>query len=594
MDGAQAPVDGEQELRNRLNPLGSLRSPAWWCVAVPFGIAIVVAHQISAQVTLPQPETSPIFLPLGLGVAVLVVWGRSLWPAFALADLVGQLLIGDRPAWLLLLATALHVTTVIVGATLIPRWRALPHSLQGSARYLATVAVLSVLGAITGLIVLVQDGGFGSPGGLIDGVGIWTLGDLGGYLVPGALLLAWYRPGARAELRRRLPLIGCLVLLVNVPVTLISDRFWADAVSLVIATLIAARFGTRWGTVATAIVLAGLMADAVRRDAQFGGATPAAQGVNVMIAVALLAGAALVLGGYHDAVGPSSTSRRVVALMLAAMMVVAGLSSFLANAITIDHPLPLTIACLLALSATVTLSLVRIARPPTRVSTRRGLALAALAGLCNGANLGLYLASVPRAGSAAATALAMTAPAIIVVIVALRDRHLPRTSVIAGVIVIVAGPVIMLSTSAGATSSGLALALGSAVGFALFVLLLAVALSSADVIDVAIVASAVACSVTGALALLTLGASAFDLTSVIVGTLVIGAVGAWTVPLLTRAWALPRIGAAQVGAIGVLGPAVTALVSFKVFGVGNLLQVVALLVIGAGAIVATLGRARAT
>jgi integral membrane sensor domain MASE1 len=187
------PVGASPSVANALLPRNT-PSARGWLVGTVFMAAVVLATWASSTVALPVTNISPVFLPLAVGVAVLARRGRALWPAFVVGDVVGQLVAGERlPTWIAL-SVACHLTTVLIGATLIQRHRAWVDDLGSTARYLAIVAGLAVAAAVAGIIGLELHGFLAGPADALGTFSFWVLGDFGGYVVLGAAILVWSRP----------------------------------------------------------------------------------------------------------------------------------------------------------------------------------------------------------------------------------------------------------------------------------------------------------------------------------------------------------------------------------------------------------------
>ncbi len=578
---------------DRLSPFPHVLRRGWWLAASLLTVAVTIASLAAYAVALPAPPVSPIYLPLGIGVAVLARWGRSLWPAFVLGDGVGQLLAGDRPVRLIALSLLPHVVTLLLGAYLVRRREAWLRDLPSAVRYLAISVALSCLGAAMGLALLRLEGLTDGAYPLAETALLWVFGDLSGYLVAGALIVAWARPGARAELVRPVALASFLISLLICGWSILSSHTEVGVLALLVAGAMSMRFGSRWGSAATAVVLIASLVDAARGTALFGGVTAADQGFNAMLAVAVLASAGLLLAGYREGDGAIDVRPGTASLLTAVTMIVAGVASFGANQLTINRGLPLAMAALFSLGATIGLAFVRGARAPAEPSTRRGLAIAVLAGGIYIVNLVFYFLAVARLGSGPATGLAMTSPAILVVLSAILLRRLPAPLVLVAAVVIALGAMGIVRAQGGASSPvGIALALASAAGFACFILVLRASLRQASPVDVSLV-SAFTSAVCGIVAAVIIeGVGAFDLPLTVFGEITIGAIGAGAVPSLMRAWSLPRIGSSVVGALGVLGPVITILLSMALLdakgGTGQLLGVA---LIASGGLIAALAPA---
>jgi drug/metabolite transporter (DMT)-like permease/integral membrane sensor domain MASE1 len=571
-----------------LNPR-SLRRRQWWLAASALAVVVTLGALLSSVVGVVGTAVSPIYLPLGIGVAVLARGGRSLWPGFVVGDAVGLLLTVDRSLPMIALSVVMHATILLVGAWLIRRERAWLEDLGGAVRFVALALGLSITGALLGLVVLWLSDGFGSAYGPFGDLMVWLMGDLGGYLVAGGLLLAWLRPGARAELRRGSALVGfavvCLVSVGNI----VGHTPVIGVLGLLGAGLMAMRFGTRWGSASAAVMLLALLVDAARNTGDFGGVTPDADAFNAMLAVAITASASLLLGGYREGVPMAPPTAALVVGIMAATMVGGGVATFASSRLTLDRGFPLATASIFFLASASALALVRGARTPSPASTRRGIGIAVVAGALSVAGLALYFASLPQLGVGSATGLSMTAPAFIVLIAAGLTRRLPPLLTIAGCSAIAVGAVAIAVAGGGGDAIGIPLAIGGAVAFAAFVTLLAVALRQAHPVDVAVTVALTASVVGAILALIVEGREGFAVSLPALGIIAFGAIGGGALPTLVRAWSLPAIGAPVVGALGVLSPVTTIVFAMLLLGTDRSpLKVAGVTIIAVGAATAAL------
>ena len=118
---------------------------------------------------------------------------------------------------------------------------------------------------------------------------------------------------------------------------------------------------------------------------------------------------------------------------------------------------------------------------------------------------------------------------------------------------------------------------------------LAVALRDGSPVDLALVVALAAGIASGVLALAVEGVQGFAISPQELAIIAFGAVGSGAVPTLVRAWSLPEIGPPVVGALGVLAPVMTVLLSMALLGTGRSpLAVVGVFVIAVGAVVAAL------
>lgn len=580
---------------NALIPrVAQLRSRRWWTLAAAIAVVTLLASIASFAIALTDLMISPMLLTPGIGTAILMRFGRSLWPGFAVGDLIGQVIVRDHYITLIIVSTIIHVVIVLAGATWMHRRRVGVEGLAGVLRFAGIATVLSVAAAALSLIAVLMHGGIPTDDRQIIFVGWLILGYLGGYLVAGGLAMAWVvdRPAIRADLHDARALLGIAI----VAATAVLGFGWAVGIlvpiSLLAALALAARRGPRWGTLAMAIITACAMTGAARDLAPFGGVEDGEQAVNVMLAVTLFTLAAMMLAGYRESTEGVARPASMVAVMFGVLMIVAGISSIAINQLSVNHSTPYVNSGLLSLGAALGLTMLRLARTPTNPTSRSGFTLAAVAGAIYVANLALFLEAVPLIGGAASTALSMTAPLAVVVLAIIVERAIPSGGVVVAVVLIVAGAIFYAGGIVWNTT-GVLLALGSAWVFAASLIFMNRALPRSNVTDVALIGAFAAAAVALPVGLVLEGADAFSYTTSEIGALALGALGAQLVPQLGRSWALAQIGPSPVGAIGVLAPVVTIVLSMWLLSspvdVG---EVGGLILIVAGALAATLAGTR--
>jgi len=235
------------------------------------------------------------------------------------------------------------------------------------------------------------------------------------------------------------------------------------------------------------------------------------------------------------------------------------------------------------------LAMVRGARQPEVATGTRGRRIAIGAGAISALSLALYYASLPRLGLGAGTGLSMTAPAFIVVIAAIVTRRAPSSLAIAGSGAIACGALAVTVARGGGETAGIALALLGALAFAVFVIVLAAALRDGSPVEIALIVALAAGVASGVLALCFEGPAGFSVTPQELLIIAIGAIGSGAIPTLVRAWSLPEIGPPVVGALGVLSPVMTVLLSMVLLGTGRTpLAIAGVIVIASGAALSAL------
>jgi len=571
-----------------------LRSPTWWVLATAFAIAAFLAAMASFGIGITALAISPMLLVPGLGTALVMRWGRSPLLGFVVGDLAGQFVIEQRTWSLIIITVALHIVIIVAGAAWMQRSDVGLQSLAAILRFTRIAFALTLIASIAFMLFTVARGETPPGDSLVAMLGWVVLGMMGGYLVAGGLVMAWAvdRAPVADAFKDRWAIAGFLAT----SVFAVAAFGWGVAAAVPFALLgslaVAARGGARWGTLAIAVVTAAGIQGAARGMAPFGGIGDAPQAVNTMFAITLFALAALMIAGFGASDEGVARPAPVVAVTFGIFMIVAGLASLATNELAVMHDTPFVNSGLLALGAAVGLAILRLARAPVRGTTRSGALLAAVAGAIYVANLAVFLQAVPLIGSAASTALSMTAPLAVVVLAIVFERAWPSRGVLVAVGLIVAGALFYAANMTWNTE-GVVLAVASAWLFAASLIFMNRALPRSNVTDVALIGAIASAAVALPIGLAVEGAGAFRFTTSEVGALALGALGAQLVPQLARSWALAQIGPSPVGAIGVLAPVVTIALSIAVLSnPADSGEVIGLVLIVGGAVIAALAGTR--
>ena len=568
--------------------------PPRWLIACVIAAAAFAASALSFSITITPLAVSPVFVTTAAGMVLLARFGRWAWPAFALGNALGEVLVTSRSAPLILITVMLHTGVAVAGATWVADHDAWPDDLRTSVRFLLGAVVLAV---VTGLAFGVAAHGMGDGG---SGHGIrmdilWaTVGVLVGYLVGGATLAAWLRPTPGPS-QRLLPAVGFVVVSAAAVLGLAGPVSLAAPIALLGTLLITARAGRRWGSSALVVVAACAFVGAERGLGPMGGGGNTTRALaDVMVTLALFGGLTLLLGGYRNSGAAATRPVATTALLFAGMMLVAGIAGVGANEVVVADNAPLVVAGMFTAASAIGLFILRSARAVEQHPHRRGAVLASFAGAFYALNLALLFGAMPLIGAGAATALAMISPLPVMVLSVIFLRLQPSWLVIGAIGIIVAGAVV---AALGSLSSplGIALALASAVAFAGSVILTRKALITTSIVDTALVSttSAAVCAlVAGAIIS---GPGSLLIPADQVRLIALAAIGAQLVPILGRTWALQHMGADLVGAEGVLAPATTAMLSFWLISPADTTsQWVGLVVIAGGAVLAALAGGRGT
>ena len=581
--------------RNPADGISALiRSPHWWVLTAACAATAFLAALGSYAIGITGLLITPMLLLPGLGTALVLRWGWSPLVGFAVGDFVGQLAIRGRAWPFIALTVLLHLLVIAVGAVWMRRREVGLGSLAAIVRFAVVALGMSIAGSVAFLLLADAYGDMPANTSMAAMFGWILLGLMGGYLVAGGLVMAWTVDAAtlRADMTNWWAIAG----FVGTSAFAVAGFGWGIGAAVPLALLgalaVAARGGARWATLTMAIITVADITGSVRGMAPFGGAGDAPQAVNAMFAISLFTLAALMLTGYRASDEGIARPAPVVAMGFAVFMVIAGIASLATNQLAIEHDTPFVNSGLLALGAALGLGILRLARTPVRRTTRSGLILAAVAGAIYVANLAVFLQAVPLIGSAASTALSMTAPLAVVVLAIFVERAFPSRGVIVAVGLIVAGA-LFYAASMTWNTEGVVLAVASAWIFAASLIFMNRALARSNVTDVALIGAAASAAVALPIGFIVEGPGAFSFSASEVGALALGALGAQLVPQLARSWALAQIGPSPVGAIGVLAPVVTIVLSIIVMSdPADSGEVIGLVLIVGGAVTAALAGTR--
>jgi signal transduction histidine kinase len=246
--------------------LGSrpLRPGAWEARALrledaPFALILIALYYGTAHLGFAVQFTGPVaalvWLPVGVGIGFLYLYGLRYWPAV----LAGDLLVNNYaslPLGSAIMQSFGNLLEVVVAAWLMRRL--VPDdSPLGSVRRLALVlaalAAGTAISATIGLIAL-RLGDVVSAHAVPTVWRTWWLGDLCGALIVVPLMLAWHVPPSREWVRGRAA-EGILLILAVVGLSGLSLHTARPIAYLVLPGLILAalRFGLRGATIAVAI-----------------------------------------------------------------------------------------------------------------------------------------------------------------------------------------------------------------------------------------------------------------------------------------------------------------------------------------------------
>jgi signal transduction histidine kinase len=229
------------------------RMPQYAVAVAVVALAYYLAGRVALELAYLDGAVAAMWLPAGLGLAVLVLYGPWMVPGVVIGDLV----LGDysTPLGTVLAQTVGNTVALVVAAALMRR---LTQGRTGLDRvfdvlaFIACALVAAVVSAAVGPTAL-RLGGVIATNELAEVFRTWTLGDAAGVLVIAPALLTWATAGVRDIHRPQLAeagvLLVALVLLAElppqreVPYVVFPALLWA-----------ALRFGPRGAATATLVV----------------------------------------------------------------------------------------------------------------------------------------------------------------------------------------------------------------------------------------------------------------------------------------------------------------------------------------------------
>jgi two-component system, NarL family, sensor histidine kinase FusK len=228
------------------------------------------AAEVGYALQFAGPVAAIVWLPIGVGIAALYLYGLRFWPGVLLGDLVANDY-GTLPVGSAIGQTAGNLLEIVV-ATLILR-RLVPRrdplgSVAGVAGMVAAITAGTAVSASVGSASLWL-------GDVIASAEVarvwrtWWLGDASGALIVVPLALAWARPFPRPPLRRVAEAAAVLALVVVLSAVALRRT---DAVTyLVFPALMwaALRTGRRGATLAVAVAAAFAIFETTHREGPF-------------------------------------------------------------------------------------------------------------------------------------------------------------------------------------------------------------------------------------------------------------------------------------------------------------------------------------
>jgi signal transduction histidine kinase/integral membrane sensor domain MASE1 len=229
------------------------RTPRYVIAVALVALAYYLAGRLALELAYLDGAVAAMWLPAGLGLAALVLYGPWMVPGVVIGDLV----LGDysTPLGTVLAQTVGNTVALVVAAALLRRLTQDRTGLDRVVDVLAFIACALVAAAISAAFgpTALRLGGVIATDELGEVFRTWTLGDAAGVLVVAPAVLTWATGGVRGIHGPRLVeaavLLAVLVLLAelppqrDVPYVVFPALLWA-----------ALRFGPRGAATATLIV----------------------------------------------------------------------------------------------------------------------------------------------------------------------------------------------------------------------------------------------------------------------------------------------------------------------------------------------------
>ncbi|HET9706693.1 MAG TPA: MASE1 domain-containing protein [Gemmatimonadales bacterium] len=226
-------------------------------VATIGGVYLAVA-KLALAAAVAQPVVSSAWPPAGIGLAILVLYGRRYWPGIALGAVLLNATSGVPLSGALAIGSG-NTLEAVVGALLLERaaFRPALERLSDVVALVLAGMLSTVIGAGIGVTSLWLSGAAALSSLPTLGF-VWWSGDCIGIIVFAPLLLTWLNaPIARPTRRRLTEVAAFLAVLIGVTMLLFSTRFSFVYALFPVAMWGALRFGPR-GAASTAAIAATL------------------------------------------------------------------------------------------------------------------------------------------------------------------------------------------------------------------------------------------------------------------------------------------------------------------------------------------------
>ncbi len=199
--------------------------PRRWVVVLGLVAVYVVTARLGLLLALPpEKKATAVWVPSGIALAAVLLYGRRLWPGIWLGAFLANLWDYSDPANAFSLAAHVAVSSgiatgstlqALAGSALLRRLvgPGSPFERTSNAFAFAGVAMVMCLVAATFGVASLYLAGFAPVKALSFIWWTWWLGDMTGVLTAGSLILAWSRPPTFAWEPRRLAEAAFLLVL---------------------------------------------------------------------------------------------------------------------------------------------------------------------------------------------------------------------------------------------------------------------------------------------------------------------------------------------------------------------------------------------
>ncbi len=260
---------------------GQLDRKRYATLSAALFVAYVVAAKIGIELEVAEGLITPVWAPTGIALATLLLYGRRLWPAVALAAFVANATSGASIPEAAFISVG-NTLEAVVGATLLLRidFRPALDRVRDVFALIGLAAIASTtIAATNGVTILLISGDVDSSDYWSAWL-LWWLGDAMGNLVVAPLLMVLaQRPWRELDRNRLVEAVFLLALLVAVTSVVFLGGLWRYP-HLVFPLLVwaALRFHQLGAVVSSFVVTVLAVAGAVR------GTTPIGEGSATEVA----------------------------------------------------------------------------------------------------------------------------------------------------------------------------------------------------------------------------------------------------------------------------------------------------------------------